>query len=129
MYIYNVMEKYMTSHLFDIIVYRQSNCDYRKIIAVPSYGLTVGKNNGYANIIVWHHITYIFNSQQQRKTFSWVCHEVCSSSIIINVNHLKSIAKRKKSNKILTKSTKPNVIIADSLTAPNQQFSGKLRTF
>lgn len=47
---YNVMEKYMTSPLYDVIVYRQSNCDYRNIIAVPSYGLTVGENNGYANI-------------------------------------------------------------------------------
>lgn len=40
----------MTSHLYDVIVYRQSNYDYRKIITVPSYGVTVGKKNGNANI-------------------------------------------------------------------------------
>lgn len=52
------MEKYMTSHLFDVIVYRQSDCYYRKIIAVPSYGLTVGKNNAYANITLCIIITF-----------------------------------------------------------------------
>lgn len=35
-------------------VYRQSNCDYRNIIAVPRYGLTVGKNNASANIKVYN---------------------------------------------------------------------------
>lgn len=43
----------MTSRLYDIIINRQNNCDYRKIIAVPSYGLTEGKTNGYANISLY----------------------------------------------------------------------------
>lgn len=33
----------MTLHLYDVRVYRQSNCDYGKKTASPPYGLTMGK--------------------------------------------------------------------------------------
>lgn len=36
--------------LWGNFAYRQSNCVYRKINGVPPYGLTLGKNSGYANI-------------------------------------------------------------------------------
>lgn len=36
--------------------YRPRNCDYRVIIAAPWYGLTVGENNGHANIMRKMHL-------------------------------------------------------------------------